>query len=404
MKNLQYIRRSQYEKGFVVPLLIAVIALLVIGGGVYVYENKKAEVPVVTNTEILQPDQVQQQTNIQTPPITSQPTPPTSSQPSITVLSPNGGETIRLGTDPLSVTWRGTNLASNDGIHFSLVSTNGTVTPANAMGTGLDLKATGGSTGLNPGSILSGSYRLKIIDNNGVTDMSDGLFTITSGSITPSSTGIDFSCNPSPVTAKSVPLDVLCGAYGLSVNSTYFIDFGDGSNSGPLTLIAPAHAFGLDGPNNKMIDTSSHTYTSPGNYTISFYKDSTKIDTETISATSPTMVSISPSGKSSPSVQVSSEYASFVSMQILSGTVTADSSFGYIGTVTTAKGAVWNKYIQSKSSGCLVQNYYRTILVNSITQTLLVQFKTCTNSNVPSGMEFIPNDAILRILDTLGWG
>src|ERR1035437_8864366 len=88
------------QKGFVVPLLIAIIAVLVIGGGVYIYENKKAEAPVVTNAEIQQPNQVQQQTNTQTLPITTQPTPPTSSQPSITVLSPNGGETIRLGTDP----------------------------------------------------------------------------------------------------------------------------------------------------------------------------------------------------------------------------------------------------------------------------------------------------------------
>ena len=36
------------QKGFVVPLLIAIIAVLVIGGGVYVYEkNKKTETPVV---------------------------------------------------------------------------------------------------------------------------------------------------------------------------------------------------------------------------------------------------------------------------------------------------------------------------------------------------------------------
>ncbi|OGI94213.1 hypothetical protein A3A03_00980 [Candidatus Nomurabacteria bacterium RIFCSPLOWO2_01_FULL_40_18] len=39
MKNLQ--------KGFVVPLLIAIIAVLVVGGGVYVYSNKKSEVPAV---------------------------------------------------------------------------------------------------------------------------------------------------------------------------------------------------------------------------------------------------------------------------------------------------------------------------------------------------------------------
>lgn len=39
MKNLQ--------KGFVVPLIIAIIAVLAIGGGVYVYENKKEKTPAV---------------------------------------------------------------------------------------------------------------------------------------------------------------------------------------------------------------------------------------------------------------------------------------------------------------------------------------------------------------------
>lgn len=33
------------QKGFVVPLLLGIIAILVIGGGVYVYKNKKTEIP-----------------------------------------------------------------------------------------------------------------------------------------------------------------------------------------------------------------------------------------------------------------------------------------------------------------------------------------------------------------------
>lgn len=102
-----------------------------------------------------------------------------TSKPSITVLSPNGGETYNVNTDPLSVTWKGTNLPSNDGIHFSLVSGSGTIVTANAMGTGLDLKATVGSAILNPGTIQSGNYRLKITDDYGDSDMSDNYFTIT---------------------------------------------------------------------------------------------------------------------------------------------------------------------------------------------------------------------------------
>ncbi len=205
-----------------------------------------------------------------------------------------------------------------------------------------------------------------------------------------------FSCNPSPVTAKSVPLDVLCGGYGLSANSSYSINFGDGSGSGPIALSAPGRAFGPDGPNNKM-GNANHTYTTPGTYTIIFYKDQNKISTATISAASLVMVSIYPAdGKPSPSVQASSEYSTFVSLQILSETASADSTFGYIGTVATPKGAMWSKYTQG-GNGCFTQRYYRVITSNSSTQTVLVQFKTCNN-------DFIPDSAILQILATLAWG
>jgi len=54
------------QKGFIVPLLLAIIAVLVVGGGVYVYKNKKAEAPVLPiNTEVRTTNQVQQQNNIQ---------------------------------------------------------------------------------------------------------------------------------------------------------------------------------------------------------------------------------------------------------------------------------------------------------------------------------------------------
>ncbi|MDP2655831.1 MAG: hypothetical protein Q8P17_04955 [bacterium] len=48
MKQLQYIRQVQYKKGFVPPLLLALIALLIIGGGTYVYvQNKPANLSAV---------------------------------------------------------------------------------------------------------------------------------------------------------------------------------------------------------------------------------------------------------------------------------------------------------------------------------------------------------------------
>jgi len=50
------------QKGFVVPLLIAIIAVLVIGGGVYLYENKKIEIPPVTDNAMQVSNQTQNST------------------------------------------------------------------------------------------------------------------------------------------------------------------------------------------------------------------------------------------------------------------------------------------------------------------------------------------------------
>lgn len=56
------------QKGFIVPVLLVIIALLVIGGGVYVYENKKTETSPVVDTKPQQTNQVQP-TNTQTTPV-----------------------------------------------------------------------------------------------------------------------------------------------------------------------------------------------------------------------------------------------------------------------------------------------------------------------------------------------
>lgn len=64
--------KNNQKKGFIVPVLLAIIALLVIGGGVYVYQNKKAEAPTVVDTGIEQSDQIQQQTNTKPSPVNTQ--------------------------------------------------------------------------------------------------------------------------------------------------------------------------------------------------------------------------------------------------------------------------------------------------------------------------------------------
>lgn len=68
---------KNYQKGFIVPALIAVIALLVIGGGVYIYESKKIEAPVIDNN-VQQTDQAQQSTGVQNAPVTTQTNNPSS--------------------------------------------------------------------------------------------------------------------------------------------------------------------------------------------------------------------------------------------------------------------------------------------------------------------------------------
>ena len=58
------------QNGFVAPLIIAIITIIIIGDGVYIYENKKAGVPIIVGTEA--PQLNQQQINTQTPPATEQ--------------------------------------------------------------------------------------------------------------------------------------------------------------------------------------------------------------------------------------------------------------------------------------------------------------------------------------------
>lgn len=67
------------QKGFIVPLLLVIIAVLVVGGGVYVYKNKKVEVPVVDNG-------TQEPNN-----------PPPQTDTSFKILSPKTGDSWKIG-------------------------------------------------------------------------------------------------------------------------------------------------------------------------------------------------------------------------------------------------------------------------------------------------------------------
>lgn len=70
------------QKGFIVPFLLVIIAILVVGGGVYIYESKKVETPsAVVDTGTQPANQNQQQTNTQIPPASTQPINPPTNNP-----------------------------------------------------------------------------------------------------------------------------------------------------------------------------------------------------------------------------------------------------------------------------------------------------------------------------------
>src|SRR6266481_5433529 len=47
---------KNFQKGFIVPMLLVIIVLLLVGGGMYVYKNKKTETPTVLDTATLSVD------------------------------------------------------------------------------------------------------------------------------------------------------------------------------------------------------------------------------------------------------------------------------------------------------------------------------------------------------------
>ena len=75
------------QKGYIVPLLIVIIAALVIGGGVYLYESKKVEVPVVANNVVQETVNVPA-TNDNTTPASVPPVPAKTVQVSQTPTKP----------------------------------------------------------------------------------------------------------------------------------------------------------------------------------------------------------------------------------------------------------------------------------------------------------------------------
>lgn len=96
MKNLQ--------KGFIVPVILVVIALLVVSGGVYVYKNKVDLVSPIQQKNPQTPPVVNQQNPTNTQPVNVEPQPkPVISN--LSIIKPTINETWQIGT-PHTIQWK----------------------------------------------------------------------------------------------------------------------------------------------------------------------------------------------------------------------------------------------------------------------------------------------------------
>lgn len=93
------------KKGFVTPVLLAILVTLVIGG-LYVYANKKAETTGFVDVQPVQFNKIPQTID--------------DGKPSITILSPNGGESLHIGLRK-NITWKTNNFSTGEVVSIYLI-------------------------------------------------------------------------------------------------------------------------------------------------------------------------------------------------------------------------------------------------------------------------------------------
>lgn len=182
MRNLQ--------KGFIASSLIAVIALLIIGSGIYIYKTKKAIIPASNNVPVQQLNQTQQPTKQNNSIDSSTRDTQTPSRPSITVLYPNVGEVLNNGgrDNIATVRWTTSNFGGMN-ITIGLLNKNGDWIKTIAS----NIPNTGNYIWKMDQTIASGEYKIAITSpqsmSNAATgpvasDLSDDTFVINTRSIT----------------------------------------------------------------------------------------------------------------------------------------------------------------------------------------------------------------------------
>lgn len=167
------------QKGFIVPLLIAVIALLVIGGGVYIYKNKKTEAPAVIDTGTQQTNQNQQQTNTQTSPVNTQ----TNNLPSQTDTS--NWKTYTHSEYGFSFKYPSTLFVnrddSNSGVGSALYITQEAGVPAPICGTSKDYLKVLALKDIAANGIQSSDQYIKVIEDAYKKASGEKTFNVTTG-------------------------------------------------------------------------------------------------------------------------------------------------------------------------------------------------------------------------------
>ena len=173
------------NKGFIVPFLLGIIVLLVISGGVYMYENKKAEAPAAPIDTSTQTTNQVQQNATQNPPVPTNTNVDTSNSSSISVTSPKTGDTLIAG-QTYTVTWTSSNVGDQT-IFIDLVSANNTL--VKMLGNG---KNAGSYSWTIDSSIPQGSYQVSVSTSENLPTGKNtaggrsGFFNITSGVAMPS--------------------------------------------------------------------------------------------------------------------------------------------------------------------------------------------------------------------------
>lgn len=165
------------HKGFVVPLLIGIIALLVIGGGIYIYKIKNVEISTDSVQTLPSPS-----TPISTPDTTTPNTTIIPIESLIRVISPNGGETFNVNiSDDNAVIPITFSLKNIQGLSVHLIDSTGNKVASMATDNrdnGTSVKFYVNQQKISS-SIKPGQYKIKVCNYTETKcDLSDNYFTI----------------------------------------------------------------------------------------------------------------------------------------------------------------------------------------------------------------------------------